>query len=133
MKSVLLDTHAWVWSLTADSHLSAKAVEVMEQADVVYVSVVSLFEIGQKVRVGKWPQMQPFLDRLIGIADQQGARFVEVSPRISLLAATLEWEHRDPFDRIIGATAITRGCVLVSVDPAFDMLVGRPEWLGRLW
>jgi len=133
MKHVLLDTHAWTWSMTDDARLSAAAVVTMEQAEAVFVSAISLFEIGQKVRLGKWPEMKPFVDKLIALADEQGARLVEVSPQASLLAATLAWEHRDPFDRIIAATAITRGLALVSADPVFDDLATAPGWPGRVW
>jgi PIN domain nuclease of toxin-antitoxin system len=77
--------------------------------------------------------MEPFLGKLVALADEQGTRLVELSPQASLLAATLPWEHRDPFDRIIAATAITRGLALLSADPAFDSLVNVPKWSGRIW
>lgn len=133
MKHLLLDTHAWAWSMTGDARLSAAAIVAMEQAETVSISAISLFEIGQKVRLGKWPEMAPFLDRLISLAEEQGGRLVEVSPEASLLAATMEWDHRDPFDRIIAATAITRGLVLVSTDAAFDALAGVTKWPGLVW
>jgi len=133
VKHILLDTHAWAWSMTADIRLSAAATVAMEQAETVSISAISLFEIGQKVRLGKWPEMRPFLSRLIVLADRQGGRLVELSAEASLLAATLEWTHRDPFDRIIGATAITRGLTLISADTAFDALAAEPKWPGRVW
>lgn len=133
MKHILLDTHAWAWSLTADARLSGAATAAMEQAETVSISAISLFEIGQKVRLGKWPEMEPFLSRLIGLADEQGGRLLETSVEASLLAATLEWAHRDPFDRFIAATAITRGLTLISADTAFDGLAAVPSWPGRLW
>lgn len=133
MKHILLDTHAWAWSMTADARLSATAISAMEQAETVSISTISLFEIGQKVRLGKWPEMSPFLDRLILLAEEQGGRLVEVSSEASLLAATLAWEHRDLFDRIIAATAITKGMVLISTDSAFTTLTGVPKWPGVVW
>ena len=133
MKHILLDTHAWAWSLTADTRLSSKAIAVMEQAETVYISAISLFEIGQKVRLGRWPEMAPFLNRLTDLANEQGGRLIELSPEASLLAATLAWEHRDPIDRIIGATAITKGLALISADTAFDGLSNEPKWPGRIW
>ncbi|MBO9726071.1 MAG: type II toxin-antitoxin system VapC family toxin [Novosphingobium sp.] len=133
MKHILLDTHAWAWSMTADPRLSATAISAMEQAETVSISAISLFEIGQKVRLGKWPEMGPFLDRLIPLAEEQGGRLVEVSLEASLLAATLAWDHRDPFDRIIAATAIARGMVLISTDSAFKTLVEMPKWPGLVW
>lgn len=133
MSHVLLDTHAWAWSMTADVRLSAAAIAAMEQAETVSISAISLFEIGQKVRLGKWPEMVPFLDRLIDLANEQGGRLIEVSPEASLRAATLIWDHRDPFDRLIAGTAISRGLRLVSTDVAFDALIGVSGWPGRLW
>lgn len=133
MKHILLDTHAWAWSLTADARISAAATDAMEQAETVSISAISLFEIGQKVRLGKWPEMKPFLSRLIRLADEQGGRLAEASAEASLLAATLEWAHRDPFDRFIAATAITRGLTLISADTAFDALAADPLWPGRVW
>jgi PIN domain nuclease of toxin-antitoxin system len=133
VKHILLDTHAWVWSMTADNRLSIAATSAMEQADTVSISAISLFEIGQKIRIGKWPEMEPFLSRLIELADEQGGQLVEISAETSLLAATLEWAHRDPFDRFIAATAIRRGLTLISADTAFDALVNEASWPGRVW
>lgn len=133
MTHVLLDTQAWAWSLTADSRLSARAVAAMQRAATVSVSAISLFEIGQKVRLGKWPGMVPLLPRLVEIAEEQGARLIEPAPAACLLAAMLPWEHRDPFDRIIAATAITRRLGLVSADAAFDALGDEQRWPGRVW
>lgn len=88
MTPVLLDTHVWAWSLTADPRLSTAAVDVMRQVETVCVGAISFFEIGQKVRIGKWPEMVPFLDRLVSIADEQGAWVVDLSPEIALLGVT---------------------------------------------
>ena len=133
MRHILLDTHAWVWSLTGDARLSPVATAAMEQAETVSISAISLFEIGQKVRLGKWPEMEPCLGRLVALAGAPGGRLVELSPEASLLAATLDWAHRDPFDRIIGATAIRKGLALVSADTVFDTLTVEPKWPGRVW
>lgn len=133
MSDVLLDTHAWAWSLTADPRLSPAATAAIGQAGTVCISAISLFEIGQKVRLGKWPEMAPFLDRLTGLAAEQGGQMLDLSPQASLLAATLDWSHRDPFDRIIVATAISKGLTLVSADAIFDTLPDTQKWPGRLW
>ena len=133
MKHVLLDTHAWAWSLTGDARLSAAATTAMQQASTVFISAISLFEIGQKVRLGKWPEMEPFLDQLITLANVQGGRLIDLSSEACLTASTLAWPHRDPFDRLIGATAITKGLALISADTAFDTLSEQPKWPGRIW
>lgn len=77
--------------------------------------------------------MAPFLDQLIPLAEEQGGRLLEVSLETSLLAATLAWDHRDPFDRIIAATAITRGLQLISTDSAFAASAVMQKWPGLVW
>ena len=131
---ILLDTHTWAWTLTNNTRrLSARAVELIGAAEGVFVSPLSIFEIGQKVRVGKWPEMTAFVDDLPSIAQDQGASFASLSPEICLQAARMPWNHRYPFDRLLAATAIDYGLVCISIDAAFDELHGREGWLGRKW
>jgi PIN domain nuclease of toxin-antitoxin system len=125
VRAVLLDTHAWAWSLTGDGRLSAKAREAIEQAQAVLVSPITFFEIGQKVRLGKWPEMEPFLNRLTSLLEEQGGGVAELDPTICLQAATMPWPHRDPFDRLLAATALHNSLPLVSADIVFDGIVNR--------
>jgi PIN domain nuclease of toxin-antitoxin system len=125
VRAVLLDTHAWAWSLTGDGRLSAKAREAIEQTQAVLVSPITFFEIGQKVRLGKWPEMEPFLNRLTSLLEEQGGGVAELDPTICLQAATMPWPHRDPFDRLLAATALHNSLPLVSADIVFDGIVSR--------
>ena len=100
---VLLDTHAWVWSFLDETRLSQPAKDAILQAQAVRVSPISIFEIGQKVRIGKWPEMAPHLDQLPELLTEQGGLSAPLGLEIALMAATLEWPHRDPFDRFIAA------------------------------
>ncbi|KIC47829.1 type II toxin-antitoxin system VapC family toxin [Tateyamaria sp. ANG-S1] len=129
MTAVLLDTHAWVWSFADDHLLSDPARKAIGAADAVFVSPISFFEIGQKVRIGKWPEMAPMIDDLPRILSDQGGLVAPMTPQICLRAATWEWTHRDPFDRLIAATAEQSELTLVTVDAAFDQLPGiRIAW-----
>lgn len=133
MKAVLLDTHAWAWSLSGDERLSEKAIAMIEQAEGVFVSPITFFEIGQKVRIGKWPEMEPFVPRLANLLGEQGGRIAALAPEICLQAAVMDWTHRDPFDRILAATAISLDMPLISADSAFDGLADHQGWIARLW
>lgn len=129
MSAILLDTHAWAWSLTGDERLSEKAVAAILDADSVLVSPISFFEIGQKVRIGKWPQMAPYVDDLPALLEEQGGRAAALTPAICLQGATMTWEHRDPFDRLLAASALQASMPIISADEIFDTLPG----LTRLW
>ena len=101
----------------------------MYEADLVTISPVSAFEIGLKVRLGKWPEMVEFESTMPGLLDGQGVIVAALTPEIALHAGLLEWPHRDPFDRMLAATALTLGMVLISADTVFDSLPG----LRRVW
>jgi PIN domain nuclease of toxin-antitoxin system len=132
VSAVLLDTHAWVWSLTGDDRLSQPAAAAIMEADAVFVSPIALFEIGQKVRHGKWPEMQPFVNDLPDLLEEQGGRMAALHPRICLAAALLDWAHHDPFDRLLAATALDGGLTLVSADTQFDELADGVR-IKRIW
>ncbi len=133
MAAVLLDTHAWAWSLTADARLSATATGAINAAEAVYVSPISFFEIAQKVRIGKWPGMEPHVADLPGLLTQQGGLVATLTPEICVLGASMDWAHRDPFDRLIAATAISTERTLISADTVFDQLAPEAGQVKRIW
>jgi PIN domain nuclease of toxin-antitoxin system len=65
---ILLDTHAWAWSIWQDPRLSLRAIEAIRTAETVAISTISVYEIGQKMRIGKWPEMVPAFSQLEQIA-----------------------------------------------------------------
>lgn len=81
-----------------------------------YASSISLWEIGIKVKRGH-------LD--LGITVEELARRIEQSAVVELLpvdvttwlkSVELAWTHRDPADRVIVATALSRGLPLLTED-----------------
>lgn len=125
MTRILLDTHAWTWSLAGDPRLSKTALLAIGAADAVLVSPISFFEIAQKVRLGKWPEMEPFVGDLDVLLQQQGGSVASLEPAIGLAAGRMIWTHRDPFDRLLAATALHYNLPLISADTAFDGVVTR--------
>lgn len=125
MTAILLDTHAWAWSLTGDARLSRPALAAIAQASNVCVSAVSFFEIAQKVRLGKWPEMAAHATSLPDLLVEQGGVALPLDPTIALSAGLLDWLHRDPFDRLLAATARHHNMPIISADGVFDGLVQR--------
>jgi PIN domain nuclease of toxin-antitoxin system len=128
MTTVLFDTHALAWSLTDPAKIGSRAQESVRSAQVILAPTICLYEISQKVRLKKWPQMAAWLDRIEVVWTERGGTFVTLSGSISLLAGSLDWPHRDPFDRMIAATALAGDYTLISADTVFDGLPVRRVW-----
>jgi PIN domain nuclease of toxin-antitoxin system len=118
--ALLLDTHAWAWSLVDPDLLSEAARDAIEGSQSVFLSPISLYEICQEVRLGRWDAMAPHTGELPDLVRQQGLRTAELSPAVARHAASRDWAHRDPFDRILASTAELAGLTLVTKDRVFD-------------
>ncbi len=115
----LLDTHALVWALVSPERLSAAAREAVEDtSNEVWVSAASGWEIATKVRLGRWPEARPLTDALPRFVRRLRAAELPVSLEDGVLAGQMEWEHRDPFDRMLVAQALARGLRIVTRDAA---------------
>lgn len=133
MTRILIDTHVLAWSLIDPPSLSSTALAALKSASEVLVPPSALHEISLKVRNGKWNDMIAHAGHLDSLCSDQGFFFAPYTARMAMAAGSLDWEHRDPFDRMIAATALELNCPLISKDGAFDGLKGVPGWQGRIW
>ena len=133
VNAILIDTHTFVWALYKSNDLSATAREAIESAGEVYVPPCSFHEIAMKHRAGKWPLPDADVRLLPQLLSRQGGLVAPYTAAMAMLAGALDWEHRDPFDRMIAATAIEMACPLVSKDAAFDGLDETMGWKERIW
>lgn len=113
---LLLDTHVVLWQLSGERALSASAREAIEAADDLLFSAVSFAEIGIKASVGK---VDVPADLQTRIADA-GVRTLGLSPVHGLAVSHLPVHHRDPFDRLIIAQAMTEHLTVVTSDTRFQ-------------
>jgi PIN domain nuclease of toxin-antitoxin system len=113
---VLLDTHALYWLLKGDRRLGPVARSAVERATTLIVSDVSLLEIAIKVSIGKLPAVPRLPERLRALGfDRTG-----ITDRALERLQTLPVHHRDPFDRMLIAHALTEGLPVLTADPAFE-------------
>ena len=97
---LLLDTHIVLWLLRDARELKAGARSMIGHAEAVFVSAASWWEVAIKVAAGKLP-VEP--ERLQAQA---------------LAAHGLPPLHRDPFDRMLVAQAISEPLHLLTHDAA---------------
>lgn len=110
---LLLDTNALFWSLLEPQRLASRAAAAIEdEANDVFVSVVSAWELGVKRAKGKL-EMPNSLDEMLA---QVNFEALPVTLQHALAVETLPPHHHDPFDRIIVAQAQLENLVLVSSD-----------------
>lgn len=127
----LLDTHVWAWSLIQPRLLSPPVLAIVTSGLPLMLSPVSFYEVALKVRLGKWPEMAEFAEAGPSLFAEQGGLSVPVTDDIAITAGACDWPHRDPFDRLISATALCHTLILISADPAFDSHPDRR--LRRFW
>jgi PIN domain nuclease of toxin-antitoxin system len=125
----LLDTHALLWWLAGDESLSAAARTVIEdEANTIYVSAASAWEITTKHRLGKLPGVQAIAHDLEAAIAGQGFAELPISLRHGQAAGALPGPHRDPFDRMLIAQAMLEDLVLISNEQPFDVYGVRRIW-----
>jgi PIN domain nuclease of toxin-antitoxin system len=125
LRGVLLDTNVWSWTLLGNQHLTRAAQVANDDALNRYLSPISLYEVSQKVWLGKWPEMKAAEPRLREVAERQGLEWARLDAEICLMAGRLDWSHRDPFDRMLAATALAYDVPIISADRTFDGIVTR--------
>lgn len=117
---LLLDTQCWLWWFAQPERLSEEAItRIADEANELWFSVASIWEIGIKVAIGKLPLPEP-PDRYISSRmGQLGVRVLEITATHALRAAALPLHHRDPFDRMLIAQAQVEDMTIVSADLVF--------------
>ncbi len=110
---LLLDTHCLVWVLTDAPQLDAASRSIIADAEGVWFSEASIWELGLKWRKGKIA-MQP--RRLADQAFANGLRPLAIQMEPLLVSCELRHKHGDPFDRILYAQARHGGYRLLSID-----------------
>ena len=81
---------------------------------------VSGWEIGIKVKLGKWPEAAVLLPGLTRKVQDEGFTVLDLSLAQAERAGALDLVHRDPFDRMIAAQAIELDYAVATVDPVFE-------------
>ena len=111
----LIDTHVALWVLKGESISKAAELILDDVTAEVFISIVSAWEIAIKISIGKLKYtggIKAFLDdvklnefKMLGVEEA----YIEQ-------VEDLEYHHRDPFDRLLIATAIVEDMTFLSAD-----------------
>ncbi|HZP21598.1 MAG TPA: type II toxin-antitoxin system VapC family toxin [Bauldia sp.] len=110
---LLLDTSITLWTLAGDRRLSKSARNVIESATEVLVSAVTIWEISVKTALGK---LEADLDDLLAEMNSVGFRHLALTWEHARRVRDLPPHHRDPFDRMLVAQAMSEPVLLLTSD-----------------
>ena len=111
---IVLDTHAWLWWLSAPNKLSRAAARAIERADRIGVSAASVYELTHLVERRRVRLDAPVRTWVRDALGRAGVEPLTIDAEIALDAGQLL--VGDPFDRLIYATARARDARLVTRD-----------------
>jgi len=116
---MLIDTQSFIWFVENNPRLPVKVKVMMEQSDKLTLSIVSLWELTIKVSLGKLT-LSGDIETIIDNALANGFEILPIKRNHLITLSTLDFIHRDPFDRLIISQAIAETIPVVSSDDIFQ-------------
>lgn len=121
MPRLLLDTHTFLWWVDDAPELSGAARDAIANAhNECFLSLASCWEMSIKSSLGKLKLAKP-IERFV--TEQLSANtfsLLNVELRHTAKVEKMPFHHRDPFDRLLIAQALTERMTLVSADQEFN-------------
>jgi PIN domain nuclease of toxin-antitoxin system len=116
MRKILIDTHVFLWYAFVPEKLKKEHLKVIsDEKTIVYVSVASLFEINIKRGISKLSFQEPLKE----IIEVYGFKLLSIEyPHLEKLRE-IDFMHKDPFDKMIIAQAISEDMEIMSYDGQF--------------
>jgi PIN domain nuclease of toxin-antitoxin system len=125
---IVLDTSALLYWTLDPAQLSPDAEKVIENADRIVISSISVWEIALKVKRGKLViplTISEYVERLQRL---EALEILSVDVQNWLDNLDLLWEHRDPADRTVVALATRFGCPLITSDRVIGNYYKETVW-----
>ena len=116
MNGYLLDTHTAIWFFNGDNALPQSVNEIIRDFNnPIYLSMASAWELAIKIGIGKLK----FCGKAAGfirLATENDITIMNIKSEHLTILETLPHIHRDPFDRLLIATAISEQMTLITAD-----------------
>ena len=116
MGGYLLDTHTAIWFFNGNESLSQTANNIIRDlSNEVFISISSVWELAIKIGIGKLD----FAGKAAGfvrLAENNGFTLIPITTSHLTTYESLPFIHRDPFDRLLVATAIAEQMTIITAD-----------------
>ena len=127
MNRFLLDTHTFIWLTENNPCLPDRLRDIIDDADFVYLSIASLWEIAIKLKLGKLLLQRDY--ETIGPAiEASDILILPIAFADTVQVRHLPLHHGDPFDRILIAQEINSSLPIISTDLKFDAYPVQRIW-----
>ncbi|MDR3366231.1 MAG: type II toxin-antitoxin system VapC family toxin [Prevotellaceae bacterium] len=128
MNKILIDTQSFIWFMEDNKHLPASMRTLMNDSGYqLTISMACLWEMTIKMSLSKLA-LSADIATIMSEAQANGFEFLFIEPAHLVTLSTLAPIHRDPFDRIMIAQAITENMPIISSDKVFEQYP-----VNRLW
>jgi len=116
----LLDTHTLIWAFNRSKGFPDKSKKIIEAAkSELFVSIISFWEISIKKSLGKL-DIGTTTEQLFQEVQDSPIKIITLKPEHIYQVETLPFHHKDPFDRILIATAQIEKLKIIGIDEVFD-------------
>jgi len=125
---LLIDTHAILWFQSSDTNLSNQAKSlIINEENTCFISIISLWEIAIKISLNKLTigmNLDEFHEYLLM------NNFEILNLKFSHIQSlhSLPGHHKDPFDRLLIAQAVSEGLTIISADQHFAAYSVNVTW-----
>ena len=128
----LLDTHAFLWAVSAPHQLRHSGFELIRDSEnTVFFSAITALEIAIKVSAGKLKLPEHASDYVTSRVDALSMTVLPVYTSHALQVASLPSYHRDPFDRLLVAQCQLEKLALMTADEALVEYDVEIIWIGE--
>src|SRR4030042_6126820 len=125
---ILLDTHAFIWFVEDDDQFPESLKRIIEKpSNDIYLSIASIWEMAIKIQLKKL-DIEKSIKEIIELVSFNGFELLPILPEHIIKLSSLDFHHRDPFDRIVIAQGLVENQVVVSKDKVFDAY-----GVNRIW
>ena len=111
---VLLDSHVFLWALNNPELIGSKSIAILQDSDTqLFISAVSVWELGLKYKKGKQPYS---ITELLDAVQDLNATFLKLEKHHLKKFESIDLEHKDPFDMLLVAQSEAEFSIFMTVD-----------------